>query len=150
MRKIRSDVGSAKWKRCQSIIEGSCIRKPGRVVFLALLNEMADRNTPLGLPNFENMTIVGDKRINDDRIVSTRFTNDTFRNRVVVATLSSLDPTESIETTWRVRAQVESSLGPIFIDIPMFDINVQKLLVACKRQGELFNRRGGFPDASKE
>jgi peptidoglycan hydrolase-like protein with peptidoglycan-binding domain len=137
-------------KGAKALIEGSCIRKPGRVVFLASLNEMADRNTPLALPTFENMTIVGDKRINDDGIVPTRFKNDTFRNRIVVATLSSRDLTESIETTWLVRARVESSLGFIFIEIPMFDVNVQKLLVTCKRQGELFNRRGGFPDVPKE
>jgi hypothetical protein len=137
-------------KGAKALIEGSCIRKPGRVVFLASLHEITDRNTPLGLPTFEKMTIVGDKRINDDPIVSTRFTNDAFRNRIVVATLSSMDLTESIETTWRIRAQVESSLGPIFIEIPTFEVNVQKLLVSCKRQGELFNRRGGFPDAPKE
>jgi len=54
-----------------------------------------------------------------------------------VATLFSLDPTESLETTWRVLAEVETSLGSIVIQIPMFDVNVQKLIVACKRQGEV-------------
>jgi len=135
-------------KGAQASIEGIC-QKPGRVVFLATLMD-ADRDAPLGLPTFENMTIVGNKRINNDPKFATSFPNDQFRNRIVVATLSSMDPTESLETTWRILAEVETSLGSIVIQIPMFDVNVQKLLVACKRQGEAANRHGGFPDAPKE
>lgn len=135
-------------KGAQASIEGIC-QQPGRVVFLATLME-ADRDTPLGLPTFENMTIVGDKRINDDPKFATSFPNDQFRNRIVVATLSSLDPTESLETTWRVLAEIETSLGSMVIQIPMFDANVQKLIGACKRQGEAANRHEGVPDAPKE
>jgi hypothetical protein len=115
-------------KGAQASIEGTC-QKPGRVVFSATLNDSSDRETPLGLPTFENMTIVGNKRINDEPQFATSFQNDKFRNRIVVATLSSLDPTESIETTWRVLAEVETSLGSMIIQIPLFDVNIQKLVV---------------------
>ena len=103
-------------KGAQASIEGIC--QTGRVVFLATLME-ADRDTPLGLPTFENMTIVGNKRINDDPKFATSFPNDQFRNRIVVATLSSLDPTESLETTWRVLAEIETSLGSMVISTLM-------------------------------
>jgi hypothetical protein len=96
------------------------------------------------------MIIVGNKRINDDPAFVTSFPNDKFRNRIVVAALSSLDPTESLETTWRVLTEIETSLGSIVIQIPMFDVNIQKLIGACKRKGEAANRHQGFPDAPKE
>jgi hypothetical protein len=133
----------------QASIEGTC-QKGGRAVFLATLNETGDQKAPLGLPTFQNGAIVGEKRINDEHVFPTAFRNEMFKNRIVVATLSSLEPTESIETTWRVLAQVETSRGPIFVTIPLFDSNIQKLLVACKKQGEIANRRGGFPDAPNQ
>ena len=135
-------------KGAEASIEGTC-QTPGRVVFLATLLETANPDAPLGLPTFENMTIVGKKRINDDPAFATSFPNDKFRNRIVVAALSSLDPTEALETTWRVLAEVETSLGSIIIQIPMFDVNVQKLIIACKRQGEAANRHQGVPDAPR-
>jgi hypothetical protein len=67
-------------KGAQASIEGTC-QKPGRVVFLATLMDAAERDAPLGLPTFENMTIVGNKRINDDPEFVTSFPNDKFRNR---------------------------------------------------------------------
>jgi peptidoglycan hydrolase-like protein with peptidoglycan-binding domain len=136
-------------KGAQASIEGTC-QKPGRVVFLATLMDADHSDVPLGLPTFENMTIVGNKRINDDPKFATSFPNDKFRNRIVVATLSSLDTTESLETTWRVLAEIETSLGSMVVRIPLFDANVQKLIVACKRQGEAVNRHEGVPDAPKE
>jgi peptidoglycan hydrolase-like protein with peptidoglycan-binding domain len=128
----------------QATVEGSC--QKGRVVFLATLTEAKTRD-PLGLPTFDNMTTVGEKRINDEPVFSTRFHNDTFRNRILVSALTSLDKTESIETTWRVLAQIETSLGSIIVQIPTFDANVQKLMTACQRQAEMARRRGGVPDA---
>ena len=80
---------------------------------------------------------------------ATSFPNDEFRNRIVLATLSSLDPAEALETTWRILAQVETSLGSIVMQIPTFDVDLQKLILACKRQGEVANRREGVPDAPK-
>jgi peptidoglycan hydrolase-like protein with peptidoglycan-binding domain len=126
----------------EALIEGTC-QKPGRVVFLATLNETGDHSNPLGLPTFQNGAIVGEKRINDEPAFPRAFPNDIFKNRIIVSTLSSLDPTESIETTWRVLAQVETTRGPVLMRIPMFDDNVQKLLAACKRRGEIANRRTG-------
>ncbi len=124
----------------QASIEGTC-RKGGRAVFLATLNETDDQKAPLGLPTFQNGAIVGEKRINDEPVVPTAFRIDMFKNRMVVATLSSFDPAESIETAWRVLAQVETSRGSILVTIPLFDSNIQKLLVACKKRGEVENRR---------
>jgi hypothetical protein len=69
-----------------------------------------------------------------------------FKNRIVVTTLSSVDPAESIDTTWRVLAQVQTSRGPVVIKIPLFDSNIQKLLIACKKQQEITNRRGVSSD----
>jgi hypothetical protein len=130
----------------QATVVGSC--QKGRVVFLATLSE-GNGVESLGLPTFENMNIVGDKRINDDPMFTTRFRTDKFRNRIVVSTLTSLDTTESIETTWRILARVETSLGSITIQIPTFDANVQKLMTACQRQAEIARRRGGLTDAPK-
>jgi peptidoglycan hydrolase-like protein with peptidoglycan-binding domain len=124
----------------EAFIEGTC-QKGGRAVFLATLNETDDQKTPLALPTFQNGAIVGDKRINDEPVFPTALRNDRFKNRIVVTTLSSLDPAESIETTWRVLAQVETSRGPILVTIPLFDSNIQKLLGACKKRGEIANRR---------
>jgi hypothetical protein len=129
----------------QATIEGTC-QKGGRAVFLATLNETGDQKAPLGLPTFQNGAIVGEKRINDEPAFPTAFRNDMFKNHIVVATLSSLDPAESIETTWRVLAQVETSRGPVVIKIPLFDSNIQKLLISCKRQQEIGNRRGVSSD----
>jgi peptidoglycan hydrolase-like protein with peptidoglycan-binding domain len=136
-------------KGAEASIEGTC-QTPGRVVFLATLLDGANPDAPLGLPTFEDMTIVGKKRINDDPAFATSFPNDKFRNRIVVASLSSLHPTESLETTWRIMGEIETSLGSIVIQIPMFDASVQKLLVACKRLGEAANRNAGVPDVPKE
>ena len=113
----------------------------GRAVFLATLTDTGDPNAPLGLPTLRNGAVVGEKRINDEPAFPTAFSNDKFNNRIVVATLSSLDPAEPIETTWRVLARVETSRGPVFVSIPLFDSNIQKLLAACKKQGEIANRR---------
>jgi Putative peptidoglycan binding domain len=130
----------------QATVVGSC--QKSRVVFLATLSE-SNGGEPIGLPTFENMNIVGDKRINDDPVFTTHFRTDKFRNRIVVSTLASLDTTESIETTWRILARVETSLGSITIQIPTFDANVQKLMTACQRQAEMARRRGGLTDAPK-
>jgi hypothetical protein len=64
-----------------------------------------------------------------------------------VATLISLSATESIETTWRVLAEIETGRGRLIVQIPMFNANVQRLLVACGKQFENANNRRGFVDA---
>jgi len=127
-------------------IEGTC-QKPGRVTFIANLNDASDLNSPLGLPDFAPGYIAGSKRINDDPLFPIRFPTQKYRNSILVSTLLSLDPVESIETTWRVLADVETARGRMVIQIPMFNTNVQKLLVACEKQYENAKKRGGLPDA---
>jgi hypothetical protein len=127
-------------------VEGTC-QKPGRVTFVATLADISDRNSPLGLPDFAGGYIAGSKRINDDPLFPTHFPTQKFRNRILVSTLSSLDPIESIESTWRVLADVETARGRIVIQIPTFNTNVQKLLVACRKQYEKATKGGGLPDA---
>jgi hypothetical protein len=129
----------------QALIEGTC-QRGGPAVFLATLTETGDQTVPLGLPTFQNGVITGEKRVNDERVFPTAFHNDMFKNRIVVTTLSSVDPAESIDTTWRVLAQVQTSRGPVVIKIPLFDSNIQKLLIACKKQQEITNRRGVSSD----
>jgi hypothetical protein len=75
----------------QALIEGTC-QRGGPAVFLATLTETGDQTVPLGLPTFQNGVITGEKRVNDERVFPTAFHNDMFKNRIVVTTLSSVDP----------------------------------------------------------
>jgi peptidoglycan hydrolase-like protein with peptidoglycan-binding domain len=126
-------------------VEGSC-PKPGRVTFVAVLTEVSGQ-TPLGLPDSGAGYIAGYKRLNDDPPQPVHFEMQKYRNRILLSTLVSLDPLESIEATWLVRAQIETARGRMDIQIPMFNASVQKLLVACGRQYENAKSRGGLPDA---
>jgi hypothetical protein len=129
-------------------IEGTC-QKPGEVTFVATLNE-EDTDDPLGLPDFANGYIAGTKRLNDDPPFPTRFQNQkNYRNQIFLARLTSSHSAESIDTTWRVLAEIETARGRIFIQIPMFNSNVQKLLTACAKQYEKAAKRGGLPDAPR-
>jgi uncharacterized protein YraI len=127
-------------------IEGTC-RRPGQVTFVATLGEVEDPNNPLGLPDFASGYVAGNKRINDDAAFPTRFQSQKFRNTVLLATLTSQHTADSIETTWRVLAEVETARGRLIMKIPTFDANVQKLLVACGKQYENAKKRGGLLDA---
>ncbi len=130
-------------------IEGTC-PKPGEVTFTATLTQEIDPDSPLGLPDFAGSYIAGTKRINDDAPFPTRFQTLKFRNQIVVASLTSSHAgTEPIETTWRVLAEIETARGRIFIQIPMFDANVQKLLTACGKQYENAMKRRGLADAPR-
>jgi hypothetical protein len=131
-----------------AFVEGTC-RKPGRVEFVATLQDALDPNTPLGLPDFANGYIAGNKRINDDPQFATRFSMQKFRNSLLISTLTSLAADEAIETTWRVLADIDTARGRMIIQIPTFDANVQKLLVACGRQFENAKNRRGLLDAPR-
>jgi hypothetical protein len=133
-------------KGAVATVEGECA-KPGRVAFVATLLDASDAKSPLALPDFNNEYIAGMKRINDELAFPTHFPTQKFRNNVVVATLISLSATESIETTWRVLAEIETGRGRLIVQIPMFNPNVQRLLVACGKQFENANNRRGFVDA---
>ena len=133
-------------KGAVATVEGECA-KPGRVAFVATLLDASDAKSPLALPDFNNEYIAGMKRINDEPAFPTHFPTQKFRNNVVVATLISLSATESIETTWRVLAEIETGRGRLIVQIPMFNANVQRLLVACGKQFENANNRRGFVDA---
>jgi hypothetical protein len=133
-------------KGAVATIDGECA-KPGRVAFVATLLDASDAKSPLALPDFNNEYIAGMKRINDEPAFPTHFPTQKFRNNVVVATLISLSATESIETTWRVLAEIETGRGRLIVQIPMFNPNVQRLLVACGKQFENANNRRGFVDA---
>jgi hypothetical protein len=133
-------------KGAVATIDGECA-KPGRVAFVATLLDASDAKSPLALPDFNNEYIAGMKRINDELAFPTHFPTQKFRNNVVVATLISLSATESIETTWRVLAEIETGRGRLIVQIPMFNPNVQRLLVACGKQFENANNRRGFVDA---
>ena len=133
-------------KGAVATVEGECA-KPGRVAFVATLLDASDAKSPLALPDFNNEYIAGMKRINDELAFPTHFPTQKFRNNVVVATLTSLSATESIETTWRVLAEIETGRGRLIVQIPMFNPNVQRLLVACGKQFENANNRRGFVDA---
>jgi hypothetical protein len=117
---------------------------------VAKLYDDSDLASPLGLPDFAAEYIAGNKRINDAPLFPVRFPMQKFRNSILVSTLLSLDPVESIESTWRVLADVETARGRIVIQIPMFNANIQKLLVACGKQYENAKKRGGLPDAPNQ
>jgi hypothetical protein len=133
-------------KGAVAIVEGKCA-KPGRVAFVATLLDASDDKSPLALPDFNVEYIAGMKRINDEPAFPTHFPTQKFRNNIVVSTLISLSATESIETTWRVLAEIETGRGRLIVQIPMFNANVQRLLVACGKQFENANNRRGFVDA---
>jgi hypothetical protein len=133
-------------KGAVAFIEGTC-QKPGRVTFVATLQDALDTKNALGLPDFENGYITGNKRVNDDQPFPVRFPTQKFRNSILVSMLTSLGATESIETTWRVLAEIETARGRMLIQIPMFNDNIQKLLVACGKQYENAKSRRGLVDA---
>jgi peptidoglycan hydrolase-like protein with peptidoglycan-binding domain len=133
-------------KGAVAIVEGGCA-KPGRVAFVATLLDASDSKSALGLPDFNIGYIAGNSRINDEPVSPTRFPTQKFRNNVVVSTLTSLGATESIETTWRVLAEIETAQGRLIIQIPMFNASVRRLLDACGKQFENANNRRGFVDA---
>jgi hypothetical protein len=123
-------------------IEGICDRS-GTAVFLATLSDAKDPVTPLGFPGAGTSVIAGEKRINDDPPFAWRFPTSQFRNKIVVSTLPSMSASESMETTWRVLAEIQTTSGPVLIRIATFDSNVQKLLSACKKRAEFVRRRAG-------
>ena len=138
----------ANEKGAIAFVEGTC-QKPGRVTFVATLQDALDPKSALGLPDFQTGYIAGNKRINDNHQFPTRFPTQKFRNNILISTLTSLAAEESIETTWRVLAEIETARGPIIIKIPTFDTNIQKLLVACGRQFENAKNRRGLVDAPR-
>jgi peptidoglycan hydrolase-like protein with peptidoglycan-binding domain len=130
-------------KGVAATIEGTC-EKPGRVAFVATLGDAQDLKSPLGLPDFQDGYIAGNKRINDTPLFATRFQSQKFRNSILISALTSLAGQEAIETTWRVLAEIETARGRIILQIPMFNPSVQKLLVACARQYEKAKIREGL------
>jgi hypothetical protein len=131
-----------------AFIEGTC-ENPGHVAFVATLQDALDPKSPLGLPDFQNGYIAGNKRINDAPLFPARFPSQKFRNSILISALTSLADQEAIETTWRVLAEIETARGRIILQIPMFNPNVQKLLVACARQYENAKNRRGLADAQR-
>ena len=138
----------ANEKGAIAFVEGTC-QKPGRVTFVATLQDATDPKRALGLPDFQTGYIAGNKRINDNQLFPASFPTQKFRNNILISTLTSLAAEKSIETTWRVLAEIETARGPIIIKIPTFDPNIQKLLVACGRQFEDANNRRGLVDAPR-
>jgi peptidoglycan hydrolase-like protein with peptidoglycan-binding domain len=129
-----------------AVVEGSC-PKPGKVTFLATLRDATTGLSP-GLPDSGPGSIAGYKRINDDPAMAWRFQkSQSYNNVILLSTLVSLDSLESIEATWLIRTQLETAKGRLDIQVPMFNANIQKLLVACGKQLESAQRRGSLPDA---
>ncbi len=127
-------------------VEGTC-QKPGRVEFLTTLEDASDPRRALALPDYDRGYIAGNKRVNDDPPFPARFPTQKFRNSILVSALQSVSASESVDTTWRVLAQIETGHGQIIIQIPTFNPNVQKLLIACGKQYENALNRRGLVDA---
>ncbi|QHP69450.1 peptidoglycan-binding protein [Bradyrhizobium sp. LCT2] len=128
-------------------VEGFCERN--QVPFQATLENDHDPAASLGFitSRFDN-GIIGKKRINDGPVEPTSFPAEKWRNRITVASLIfTHDGPEVAETTWRVLAEIETSRGTLYIKIPMFNGNVQKLIANCQHRYEVEKRRGGHPDA---
>jgi hypothetical protein len=133
-------------KGAVAFIDGVCVKD--RVVFQATLQDANDPNRPLGCPPSAEGAVVGNKRINEDRVLPTAFPTGKWRNRITVSTLSfSQNSAESADTTWRALAEVETSQGTLYIKIPMFNEKIQTLITNCQRQYELEKRRNGRRDA---
>jgi hypothetical protein len=131
-----------------AFVEGACVK--AQVVFQATLHDGKDPNRPIGFITSTGGAVVGDKRINDDDIVVTNFPTPRWRNRIVVSTLSfSPYSAESADTTWRILARVETTLGTLHIKIPTFNAKIQTLIASCQRQHELETRRNGRRDAPR-
>jgi hypothetical protein len=90
-------------------IEWTC-PNPGQVTFVATLRQASDPDSPLGLPEFADGYIAGNKRINDEPAFPTHFQMQKFRNRILVSTLASLPsappalpPISKPAARWRTR-----------------------------------------------
>jgi len=65
-----------------------------------------------------------------------------------VSTLSfTYDDPESADTTWRILAEVETSQGTLYINLPIFNSNIQPLITNCQRRYELEKRQNVRQDA---
>ena len=114
--------------------------------FEAVLHDQSDPKVPLGLPGSSVGGLIGKKRINDAAAFATSFPLDKFRNRIVLTQQSfRQDDPEGADTTWRVLAEIETSQGTLYVKVPMLDPSIQKLLVACKRQTVIDQRRQSGP-----
>jgi len=133
-------------KGAVAFVDGVCVKD--RVVFEATLQDANDPNRPLGFPPSADGAVSGKKRINEDRVFPTTFPTGKWRNRITVSTLSfTQNSAESAGATWRALAEVETSQGPLYIKIPMFNEKIQTLITNCQRQYELEKRRNGRRDA---
>jgi hypothetical protein len=127
-------------------IEGVC--QMNRVVFRATLHDANDPKQPLGIITSADGAVVGSKRINDAPVFATTFPAVKWRNQIEVSTLSfSRDGAEPADTTWRTLARVETTQGPLVMQIAMFNPKIQTLIKSCQRQYELEKRRNGRQDA---
>ena len=115
-------------------------------MFIAVVNQTPQEG-PIGLPDSDVAYIAGLKRINDSQAFSTHFHKYKFQTELILTTLTmdkqKLEYEDPLETTWRVRAQIETSRGQITVNIPLFDENVQMLVAACSKQYENAKRRAG-------
>jgi hypothetical protein len=81
--------------------------------------------------------VVGQRRVNDDQATNWAFSAREWSNRFQIVTLSfEHDDPISAETTWRILATFETSMGPIMIRVPTFDESIQRMIVECKRTME--------------
>ena len=123
-------------------VEATCSKN--EVVFETTLHNVNDPKVPLGFASSNSGGIPGRKRINDDSAFATNFPRDKFQNQIVLSRLSFRnDDVESADTTWRVLAEIETSRGTLYIKIPMFDPNIQRLIGNCKYRYEIEKRRMG-------
>ena len=79
----------ANEKGAIAFVEGTC-QKPGRVTFVATLQDATDPKRALGLPDFQTGYIAGNQRINDNQPFPASFPTQKFRNNILISTLTSL------------------------------------------------------------
>lgn len=81
--------------------------------------------------------IAGQRRVNDELVTDWTFTAREWSNRFEIVTLSfNHDDLTSAETTWRILATFETSMGPIMIRVPTFEEKIQRMIVECRKMLE--------------
>jgi hypothetical protein len=107
----------------QARVVGKCLNQ-GHVQFTA---QVADRT---GRPTISFPDYKGRVRINMKDAMPRKFEVGAYSNELIIAEGSTTDPFP-LAAIWRSLIEIETSVGPLLIKIPMYDQHVQEFVAAC-------------------
>jgi hypothetical protein len=105
-------------------VVGKC--SAGNIVLTAMFNDKRPGRFPVVAPEVTT-------RINRMPTYTETLKTPVFTNQYELVRISAKAATDEILlTTWALRYEFQTNVGPIVVQIPMFDIKVQKFVGSCK------------------